>query len=221
MKKFEDFRLQIADCRIGGDVAFDLYQSYGFPLEMTVELAKESGLTVDVTGFEQEMKKHQELSRAGAEQKFKGGLADTSEISTKYHTATHLLLAALNQILGDGIYQKGSNITSERLRFDFNYPEKLSPEQLQKIGDLVNERIKEDLEVNMVEMSKTEALKSVKVSFDPAKYPDVVKIYKIGDFSIELCGGPHVKRTGMLGKFRIIKEEASSAGIRRIKAVLE
>ena len=206
---------------ISGKEAFDLYQNYGFPPEMIAEELARYGMGYHEGEFEQEMKKHQELSRAGAEQKFKGGLADTSEISTKYHTATHLLLAALNNVLGDGIYQKGSNITSERLRFDFNYPEKLSSEQIQQVEDLVNEKIQADLKVEMIEMPKTEALKSVKVSFDPDKYPDKVKVYQIGRFSIELCGGPHVDSTGLLGKFRILKEEASSAGVRRIKAVLE
>ncbi len=220
IKRFHDTSCKLQDTKISGVDAFDLYQSFGFPLEMTVELAKESGLSVDMAGFEEEMKKHQELSRAGAEQKFKGGLADTSEISTKYHTATHLLLASLNKILGNGIYQRGSNITAERLRFDFNCPEKLTAEQIKTIENLVNEKITEDLPVVMVEMPKDEALKSVKVSFDPSKYPDMVKVYKIGEFSIELCGGPHVERTGALGKFRIVKEEASSAGVRRIKAMM-
>jgi len=242
IKKFEELKLKIKDLKISGIEAFDLYQSFGFPLEMTIELAKEKGLEVDIKGFEEEMKKHQELSRAGAEQKFKGGLADTSEISTKYHTATHLLLAALNKVLGQGIYQRGSNITAERLRFDFNWPEKLTAEQIKAVEELVNEKIKADLQVVMTEMPKDIALKEVKVSFDPSKYPDMVKVYKIGDpsairqahgaeqgrstgsgqgFSVELCGGPHVEHIGMLGRFRIVKEEASSAGVRRIKAVLE
>lgn len=205
---------------ISGRDAFDLFQSYGFPIEMTIEMAKEGGLEVDVVGFEVEMKKHQELSRAGAEQKFRGGLAGTGEIETKYHTATHLLLAALNQVLGGGIFQKGSNITTERLRFDFNYPSKLAAEQLRQVEDLVSEKIKEDIIVEILELPRDEALKTVKVSFDPSKYPDVVKVYKIGDFSVELCGGPHVGHTGVLGEFKIIKEEASSAGVRRIKATL-
>ena len=221
IKKFEELKLKIKDLKISGSEAFDLYQSFGFPLEMTVELAKESGLSVDIAGFNDEMKKHQELSRADAEQKFKGGLADTSEISTKYHTATHLLLAALNKVLGEGIYQRGSNITAERLRFDFNWPEKLTTEQIKAVEDLVNEKIKADLPVVMTEMPKDGALKEVKVSFDPSKYPDMVKVYKIGEFSVELCGGPHVEHIGVLGKFRIAKEEASSSGVRRIKAMLE
>ncbi len=207
---------------ISGKEAFDLFQSYGFPLEMTIELATEKGLKVDVEKYQEEMKKHQELSRAGAEQKFKGGLADTSEISTKYHTATHLLLAALRQILGTDIVQKGSNITAERLRFDFNWPEKLTSEQLQAVENLVNQKIAEKISVTVTEMPKTEAEDIVTVrSFDLDKYGDVVKVYKIDGFSIEFCGGPHVENTGVLGHFKIVKEEASSAGVRRIKAILE
>ncbi len=207
---------------VPGREAFDLYQTYGFPLEMTTELAQEKGLKVDVEGFNEEMKKHQELSRAGAEQKFKGGLADASEMSTKYHTATHLLLAALRQVLGADITQKGSNITVERLRFDFNWPEKMTQEQIKAVENLVNEKIKEKIPVEMLEMPKAEALKKITVlSFDPSKYGDIVRMYKINGFSAEFCGGPHVKNTGELGHFKIIKEEASSAGIRRIKAILE
>src|SRR3989339_904453 len=206
---------------ISGFDAFVLYSSYGFPLEMTSELAKERGRQVDEVAFNEEMQKHQALSRAGAEQKFKGGLADTSEQTVKYHTATHLLLAALRQLFGAEIYQKGSNITTERLRFDFNFPEKMTAEQLKQVEDLVNEKIKENITVEMTEMPKDEALKIAKVSFDPAKYGDVVKVYRIGDFSAELCGGPHVGNTGELGRFKIVKEEASSAGGRRIKAALE
>jgi len=204
-----------------GKEAANLYQSYGFPIEMTIELAKEDDLLVDLDEFGKEMQKHQALSRAGAEQKFKGGLADTSEQTIKYHTATHLLLAALRQLFGAEIYQKGSNITTERLRFDFNFPEKMTAEQLKQVEDLVNEKIKENITVEMTEMPKDEALKIAKVSFDPAKYGDVVKVYRIGDFSAELCGGPHVGNTGELGRFKIVKEEASSAGVRRIKAALE
>ncbi|OGF34752.1 alanine--tRNA ligase [Candidatus Falkowbacteria bacterium RIFOXYC2_FULL_48_21] len=206
---------------ISGFDAFVLYSSYGFPLEMTSELAKERGRQVDEVAFNEEMQKHQALSRAGAEQKFKGGLADTSEQTVKYHTATHLLLAALRQLFGAEIYQKGSNITTERLRFDFNFPEKMTADQLKQVEELVNEKIKENIPVEMTEMPKDEALRIAKVSFDPAKYGDVVKVYRIGEFSAELCGGPHVGRTGELGRFKIVKEEASSAGVRRIKAALE
>ncbi|MBI2042069.1 MAG: alanine--tRNA ligase [Candidatus Nealsonbacteria bacterium] len=201
--------------------AFELYTTYGFPIELTLELAKEKGIKIDVEGFNKKFKEHQEISRAGAEKKFKGGLADAGEKTVKYHTANHLLLAALRQILGPEIYQKGSNITAERLRFDFNYPQKLNEEQIGKIENLVNQRIKDDIAIEMIEMSKDEALKIAKISFDPAKYGETVKVYKIGDFSIELCGGPHVQRTGELGHFKITKEESSGAGIRRLRAVLE
>jgi alanyl-tRNA synthetase len=204
-----------------GTDPFTLYTTYGFPLELTEELAKEKGIKIDMEKFQEQFKKHQELSRAGAEKKFKGGLADHSTQATKYHTATHLLLAALRETLGQEIYQKGSSITSERLRFDFNWGQKLSKEQIKKIEDLINQKIKEDIEVEMIEMPKTEALKMVKVSFDLQKYGKIVKVYKIDDFSIELCGGPHVKKTGELGHFKIVKEESSSAGVRRIRAILE
>ncbi len=216
LKQFE----KIAREDILGIDAFHLYDTYGFPLELTEELAKEKGLKVDKKGFEEAFKKHQELSRTASAGMFKGGLADTGEIATKYHTATHLLLAALRQVLGEDIFQKGSNITAERLRFDFNYSQKLSEEQIKKVEDLVNQKIQEDIPVEMIEMPKSEALKMAKVSFDSSKYGDIVKVYKIGDFSIELCGGPHVSRTSELGQFKIAKEESSSAGIRRIRAIL-
>jgi len=201
--------------------AFELYTTYGFPLELTIELAKEKGVKVDIERFNDEFKEHQEISRAGMEKKFKGGLIDHSEETVKYHTVTHLLLAALREILGPEIYQKGSNITAERLRFDFNYPEKLSQEEKKSVEDLVNEKIKKNITVEMVELPKNEAFKIAKISFDPLKYGEIVKVYKIGDFSIELCGGPHVEKTGDLGFFKIIKEESSGAGVRRIRAVLK
>ena len=231
LKEFEKLLkgFQMAEAKTGnkiteisGKQAFKLYDTYGFPLEMTEELAKENNLIVDKKGFDEAFTKHQELSRAGAEQKFKGGLADTSEQSTKYHTATHLLLASLRHVLGADIVQKGSNITAERLRFDFNWPEKLTAEQIKAVEDLVNQKIAENIPVTMTEMPKAEAKDIVTVrSFDLEKYGDVVKVYKIGDYSIEFCGGPHVENTGALGHFKIAKEEASSAGVRRIKAVLE
>ena len=201
--------------------AFELYTTYGFPIELTLELAEEKGVKIDVEEFNKKFKEHQEISRAGVEKKFKGGLADQGEKTVKYHTANHLLLAALRQILGPEIYQKGSNITAERLRFDFNYLQKLNEEQIGKIENLVNQKIKEDIVVEILEMPKSEALKIAKISFDPAKYGEIVKVYKIGDFSIELCGGPHIQRTGDLGHFKITKEESSGAGIRRIRAALE
>ncbi len=202
--------------------AFDLFQSYGFPIEMTLELAMEEGRKIDMESYNEKMKKHQEVSKAGSEQKFKGGLASTGEQETKYHTATHLLLASLQKVLKGPITQKGSNITAERLRFDFNWPEKVPAEKLKEVEDMVNEKIKEAVDVTMVELPKEEAKKVVTVlSFDESKYGDIVKVYKVGNFSAEFCGGPHVANTSELGHFKIVKEEASSAGIRRIKAILE
>ena len=207
---------------ITGKEAFDLFQSYGFPLEMIDEIATEERFIVDHLGFREELKKHQEISKIGSEQKFKGGLAGHGEAETRYHTATHLLLASLRRILKGEITQKGSNITTERMRFDFNWPEKLTPEQLKAVEDMVNEKIQEKIPVQMLELPKEEAKKIVTtLSFDLSKYGEVVKVYKIGDFSTEFCGGPHVSNTSELGHFKIIKEEASSAGVRRIKAILD
>lgn len=201
---------------------FILFTSYGFPFELTRELAKEKGIIVDEAKFKKDLEAHQILSRLGSEQKFKGGLGGTGEMETKYHTATHLLLASLRNVLGGEIMQKGSNITTERMRFDFNWPEKLTTEQIKAVEDLVNQKIQEKLPVIMVEMPKEEAKKVVTtLSFDLSKYGDTVKVYKIGDFSAEFCGGPHVTNTFELGHFKIVKEEAISAGIRRLKAVLE
>jgi len=207
--------------------SFLLEQSDGLPVDLFTERLEkfwnEKIIHKDkFLDFIKELReKHKEISRVGMEKKFRGGLADNTEQVVKYHTTTHLLLAALREILGPEIYQKGSNIMAERLRFDFNYPEKLSEEQIKKIEDLVNEKIKENIMVEMVELSKNEALKIAKISFDPLKYGEIVKVYKIGDFSIELCGGPHVEKTGALGSFKIIKEESSGAGVRRIRAILE
>lgn len=201
---------------------FVLFTTYGFPIEMTEELAREKGQTIDRAKFEEELKQHQDLSRTSSAGMFKGGLSDAGEENTKLHTATHLLLASLRQVLGADIMQKGSNITAERLRFDFNWDEKLTPEQLKTVEDLVNQKIEEKIPVEMLELPKDEATKVVTtLSFDLSKYGDIVKVYKIGDFSAEFCGGPHVENTGALGHFKITKEEASSAGVRRIKAVLE
>ena len=200
---------------------FNLYETYGFPSEMTVELAEEAGLKVDLEDFQRLFKEHQEKSRLGSEQKFKGGLASTGEIETKYHTATHLLNAALKVVLGNLVHQKGSNITSERMRFDFSHPAKMTDEEKQKVEDLVNSWIEEGYDVNVTEMSKEDAIKSGAECMFIEKYPDVVTVYTIGNYSKELCGGPHVKNTSQLGHFKIKKEEASSAGVRRIKAILE
>ena len=200
---------------------FNLYETYGFPPEMTEELAKEQGLEVDMSDFQKLFKEHQEKSRKGVEQKFKGGLASTGEIETKYHTATHLLNAALKVVLGDHVHQKGSNITEERMRFDFSHGAKMTDEEKKKVEDLVNEWIQQGLEVSFVEMSKEEAIGSGAECMFIEKYPDRVTVYTIGDVSKELCGGPHVKNTSELGHFKIKKEEASSSGVRRIKAILE
>jgi alanyl-tRNA synthetase len=206
---------------MSGRLAFRLYDTYGFPIEMTRDLAEEAGLTVDMDGFDKAYEKHQELSRKGAEQKFSGGLADHSEMVTRLHTATHLLQAALRRVLGPHVEQRGSNITAERLRFDFTHPEKMTPEQIKQVEDLVNEQIAEARAVEWTEMPVAEAKASGAMAVFGEKYGDVVKVYSIGDFSKEICGGPHVSNVRELGRFRITKEQSSSAGIRRIRAVLE
>ncbi len=204
-----------------GKTAFRLYDTYGFPIEMTEELAKERGLSVDKEGYEKAFGEHQALSKAGAEQKFKGGLADGGEQTARLHSATHLLNAALKIVLhDDGIQQKGSNITAERLRFDFNFPRPLTEEEIREVERLVNEQIALDAPVVMEEMTVDEARARGAVGVFGSKYGERVKVYTIG-FSMEICGGPHAKRTGELGKFRIVKEQSSSAGVRRIRAVLE
>lgn len=206
--------------KIPGQVVFKLYDTYGFPPEVTKELAKENGYEIDLEEFEELFKKHQEKSRLGAEQKFKGGLADQSENTIAYHTATHLLNAALKVVLGPDTHQRGSNITAERMRFDFNCDHKLTDEEKQKTEELVNKWIKEELPVTVETMKKEDAVKSGAECMFIEKYPDEVTVYSIGDVSKELCGGPHVKNTRELGRFKIKKEESSSSGVRRIKAVL-
>jgi alanyl-tRNA synthetase len=206
---------------MSGRLAFKLYDTYGFPIELTEELAAEGGLKVNREEFDEAYKKHQELSRAGSEQVFKGGLADHSEISTKYHTATHLLHKALRTVLGDHVAQKGSNITAERMRFDFSHPSPMTKEELAEVERIVNEQIARDLPVTMAMMSLDESKASGAIALFGEKYESVVKVYTIGDFSKEVCGGPHVANTGSLGKFRIQKEQSSSAGVRRIYGVLE
>ena len=206
---------------IDGEIAFHLYDTYGFPIELTVELALEHNINVDIEGFKEKFKHHQELSRTASAGKFKGGLAGNSEIETKYHTATHLLNAALKIVVGEDVHQKGSNITEERMRFDFSCDHKLTDEEKRKVEDLVNEWINEGLDVTRKEMTKKEALNSGAECEFIDKYPDIVTVYNIGDVSKELCGGPHVENTKELGTFKIVKEEASSAGVRRIKAILE
>ena len=206
---------------IDAQTVFNLYETYGFPPEMTEELAKEEGLEVDMENYQKLFEEHQAKSRMGSEAKFKGGLASTGEMEVKYHTATHLLNAALKKVLGDHVHQKGSNITAERLRFDFSHGAKMTDEEKKKVEDLVNEYIKQDIKVERLEMKKDEAIALGAEAMFLEKYGDEVTVYKIGDVSLELCGGPHVSRTGELGTFKIKKEEASSSGVRRIKAILE
>ena len=206
---------------LDGTTAFRLFDTYGFPLELTEELASERGLKVDSEGFKEKFKEHQEKSRTASAGKFKGGLAGDGEIETKYHTCTHLLNAALKKVVGPDVHQKGSNITAERMRFDFSCDHKLTDEEKAEAERLVNEWIEMGIPVTYEEMSKEDAIKSGAECMFIEKYPDVVTVYSIGDISKELCGGPHVSNTNELGKFRIKKEEASSAGVRRIKGVLE
>ena len=221
LREFEKETRNIEGKEINKDSAFRLYDTYGFPIELTEELAKENGLTVDTEGFKQKFAEHQEKSREGASQKFKGGLASTGEMETKYHTATHLLNAALKKVLGPHVHQKGSNITAERMRFDFSHNSKMTDEEKQKTEDLVNEYIKMAIPVEKLEMKKEDAINAGAEAMFADKYGDIVSVYKIGDISMELCGGPHVHNTSELGHFKIKKEEASSAGVRRIKAILE
>ncbi len=224
LKEFE----KIAAENISGTGAFNLYQTYGFPFEMTRELAMERGIAVDEKGFQEELRKHQELSRTSSSGMFKGGLQSQDENTARLHTATHLLQAALREVLGPHVFQKGSNITPERLRFDFAHHEKMTAEQIQKVQDLVNGKIRENIPVVCEEMTPEEAKKSKAIGIFESKYlayqqadQNKIKVYSAGSFSREICGGPHAKSTGELGHFKITKEEASSAGVRRIKAILE
>ena len=206
---------------ISAQDAFLLFSTYGFPYELIKELAIGHGINIDVAGFEKEVEKHQELSRTASAGMFKGGLADASEQTIKYHTAAHLMLAALRKVFGENVLQKGSNITSERLRFDFSHPEKMTSEQIKQVEDLVNEKIKQDLPVVCEEMNLDEAKEKGAMGVFNSKYDERVKVYSIDTFSKEICGGPHVNRTSELGNFKIIKEESASAGVRRIKAILD
>lgn len=219
LKEFEKIALHTNV--IDGVTAFHLYDTYGFPIELTIEEAKERDMTVDEEGFKEKFREHQEKSRTASKGKFKGGLSGNSVIETKYHTATHLLNAALKRVIGPSVHQLGSNITEERLRFDFPCDHKLTEEEKTKVEDLVNEWIKEDMPVICTEMSKEEAIASGAECMFVDKYPERVTVYSIGDVSKELCGGPHVSHTGEIGHFKIKKEESSSAGVRRIKAVIE
>ena len=221
LREFNKNIQNIEDGIINKDIAFKLYDTYGFPIELTEELAYENNLKVDTEGFKEKFKEHQEKSRAGASGKFKGGLSGDGKMETKYHTATHLLNAALKVVVNKDCHQKGSNITPERMRFDFSCDHKLTDEEKKQTEDLVNEWIKEGLDVTVSVMSKEDAIKSGAECMFIERYPDEVTVYSIGDVSKELCGGPHVKNTSELGHFKIKKEEASSAGVRRIKAILE
>ena len=221
LREFEKATSSLENKAINKEIAFKLYDTYGFPIELTEELAIEQGLTVDTEGFKEKFAEHQKKSREGATQKFKGGLASTGEMETKYHTATHLLNAALKNVLGNHVHQKGSNITAERMRFDFSHNSKMTDEEKQKTEDLVNEYIQMAIPVEKLEMKKDEAIAQGAEAMFLDKYGDIVSVYKIGDVSMELCGGPHVHNTSELGHFKIKKEEASSAGVRRIKAILE
>jgi alanyl-tRNA synthetase len=206
---------------VPGRVAFRLFDTYGFPIELTQELAAEHGLGVDLEGYQAAYKKHQEESRGGAEAVFRGGLADNSEMTRRLHTATHLLHQALRQVLGTHVQQKGSNITPERLRFDFTHPAPMTDEELKRVQAIVNEQIKADLPVSFQTMTLEQARASGAIALFGEKYGEMVKVYSIGAFSREVCGGPHVEHTGELGRFVIQKEQSSSAGVRRIRAVLE
>lgn len=220
LREFEKLSRNLEGGIIDGKNAFRLYDTYGFPLEMTVELAAEQNLKVDQEGFRQAFAEHQQKSHQGAEQRFKGGLADASEATTKLHTATHLLQAALRKVLGEEVYQKGSNITAERLRFDFSFGRKMTPEEIKQVEDLVNQAIEANLPVSCKEMTVEEAKLQGALGVFESRYGEMVKVYSMGDFSKEICGGPHVNNTGELGRFTIQKEESSSSGVRRIKAIL-
>ena len=219
LKEFEKIASKIDNGKMDKDNAFRLYDTFGFPIELTIELASEMGIEVDVEGFKEKFKAHQEKSRAGSKEKFKGGLASTGETETQYHTATHLLNAALKVVVGKDVHQRGSNITSERMRFDFSCDHKLTDEEKQKVEELVNKWIDAGYDVVKQEMSKDEALKSGAECMFIERYPDIVTVYSIGDVSSELCGGPHVENTSKIPHIKIKKEEAVSAGVRRIKAV--
>lgn len=222
IKEFEKLCRFLQDKVIPGKSAFRLYDTYGFPLEMTVEMARERGFTVDVEGFEKKFEEHKNLSHAGAEQRFKGGLADTGELTARLHTATHLLHRALKTVLNDeSVNQRGSNITPERLRFDFSFGRAMTPEEVKAVEDKVNAAIAADVPVVCEEMTVEQAKAAGAVGLFTSKYGEKVKVYTMGEFSKEICGGPHAARTGELGHFRIVKEQSSSAGVRRIKAVLE
>ena len=220
LKEFDKLIERLEGKAIDGKSAFRLYDTFGFPIEFTLELAKEKGYTVDEAGFNAAFEHHQKISAAGAEQRFKGGLADTSEVTAKLHTATHLMHDALGKVLGQEVMQRGSNITPERLRFDFGFERKVERNELDEVERIVNEAIQKNIPINIEEMSVEAAKASGAVGVFNSKYDNIVKVYTMGDYSKEICGGPHAKNTGDLGTFKILKEQSSSAGVRRIKAVL-
>ena len=221
LKEFDKLIDRLETKAIDGKSAFRLYDTFGFPIEFTLELAKEKGYTVDEAGFNEAFEHHQKISAAGAEQRFKGGLADTSEVTAKLHTATHLMHDALGKVLGQEVMQRGSNITPERLRFDFGFERKVERNELDEVERIVNDAIQQKIPITVEEMSVEAAKASGAVGVFDSKYDNIVKVYTMGDYSKEICGGPHAKNTGDLGKFKIVKEQSSSAGVRRIKAVLE
>jgi alanyl-tRNA synthetase len=221
LKEFDKVVSRLNGNIIDGKTAFRLYDTFGFPIEITEELAKDKGIAVDAAGFHEAFAEHQKKSQAGAEQKFKGGLIDQSEDTSKLHTATHLLGAALKAVLGDSVSQRGSNITPERLRFDFNFERPMTEDEIAAAQALVNGYIAKNVPITCKEMPTDKAKEAGAVGVFDGRYGDVVKVYGAGDFSLEICGGPHAKTTGELGKFVIQKEQSSSAGVRRIKAVLE
>ncbi|MGI6169797.1 MAG: alanine--tRNA ligase, partial [Christensenellales bacterium] len=220
IREFEKLTGKLEHKEIDGKSAFHLYDTFGFPLEFTLELAEENGFTVDTAGFEQHFKAHQKASQAGAQQRFKGGLADNSEQTAQLHTATHLMHSALRRVLGDEVAQKGSNITAQRLRFDFSFGRKVTKDELAEVERLVNEAIQTDADITIEELSVDQAKEQGAIGVFDSKYGEKVKVYSMGNFSKEICGGPHASNTGELGRFKIQKEESSSAGVRRIKAVL-
>ena len=219
-REFEKLAQRVQGSVIDGESAFHLYDTFGFPVEMTMELATEKGLTIDMDGFHECFKKHQATSQAGAEQRFKGGLADNSDETAKLHTATHLMHTALRKVLGPEVAQKGSNITAERLRFDFSFGRKMTPEEVKEVEKLVNEAIAANAPIDCREMTVAEAKDEGAIGLFESKYGEMIKVYTMGDFSKEICGGPHAENTGDLKSFKIQKEESSSAGVRRIKAVI-
>lgn len=221
LREFDKLKIRLETNIIDGQNAFHLYDTFGFPIEFTLELARENNLEVDTAGFEAAFKRHQEVSSAGAEQRFKGGLADTSEQTARLHTATHLLLASLKKVLKTEVEQRGSNITAERLRFDFSFPRKMEKEEIEEVEKLVNEAIAANVHISCEELPLEDARNAGATGIFESRYGNIVKVFTMGDFSKEICGGPHAASTGELGHFKIQKEESSSSGVRRIKAILE